>query len=261
MKKVWISVLGEDQQMAQELMATVKNYGLEPDGHFWNSEIEKSGWMGPRQNMLDPDMALWIIAGGKSALQDKDIAYGMSLLGLCIQAERGAGFPIYFLYDPADPVSTDDLPTPLKHADVLALDSSAAGAKLVARANKPFKPGGGDCRLDSYGLANLGTWLEVGPASGAWKGVMLGVSGEGADIEAHGVGPKGKLPQDKMILNYPQKGLKIELGDKEFTAWAVRNELDDNNSYFVKVTGTPESLLFGEFANGDEAEVYVVDLC
>ncbi len=261
MKKVWISVLGNNQEMAQELMATVKNYGLEPDGHFWTSEIEKSGWMGPRQNMLDPDMSLWILAGGKSALQDRDTACGVSLLSLCIQAERGHGFPVCFLYDADDPVSVDDLPTPLKHAEVLALNSSTVGAKLVARANKAFKPHQTDYRLDTYGLAHLGTWMEVGPAAGSWKGVMFGVSGEGADIEAHGVGPKGQLPQEKMILNYPQQGLKLEMGDKEFTAWAVQNELDENSSYFVKVTGTPDSLLFGEFASDDEAEVYIVDLC
>ena len=86
---------------------------------------------------------------------------------------------------------------------------------------------------------------------------MLGVSG--ADITFHGVGPKGSLPS-RSVLNYPMKGLKVNLGDKEYVAWAVQNELDGGSSYFVKVDGCPESLLFGPYASEKEAEVHVVTL-
>jgi len=42
----------------------------------------------------------------------------------------------------------------------------------------------------------------------------------------------------KIVLNYQQRGLEIELQGRKFTAWAVQNELDSESSYFVKVDGT-----------------------
>lgn len=260
MKKVWMSMLSKSEEIAQTVMGKVKSYGLDPAGHFWSDNIEKSEWMGPRNEMLDKNVALWLIVATKDDLEAADIRYGLSLLSICVQAQRGHGFPTIILHGDSDYLSVDDLPTPLKHAEIMPASSQSLGAKMVARANTPFKPPAADYRMDVYGLAGLGTWLEVGPASGQWKGVMCGVSGEGADIGAHGVGKAGEMPKDKMVINYAQKGLKINLGEKEYTAWAVQNELDDKTSYFVKVTGTPDSLLFGELSQEEEAEVFVVKL-
>ena len=80
-------------------------------------------------------------------------------------------------------------------------------------------------------------------------------------IAFHGVGPAGKLPS-KSVLNYPMEGLRLNLGEKEYIAWAVQNELHAETSYFVKLDGFPESILFGPFpADGaDEADVHVIDL-
>jgi len=86
---------------------------------------------------------------------------------------------------------------------------------------------------------------------------MFGVTG--AEITFHAVGPAGSLPS-KTTLNYPMQGLKLEMGDKEYTAWAAQNELNAETSYFVKVEGYPESILFGPFSPEAEADVLIVRL-
>jgi hypothetical protein len=52
----------------------------------------------------------------------------------------------------------------------------------------------------------------------------------------------------------------LELGDREYTAWAVQNELDLQSSYFVKVEGFPETVIFGSYSEEEEAELFVVQL-
>ena len=52
----------------------------------------------------------------------------------------------------------------------------------------------------------------------------------------------------------------MNLGAKEYVAWAVQNELDDETSYFTKIDGFPESVLFGPYSSEDETEVHVVQL-
>ncbi len=257
MKKVFISILSKNEETAQKLMQNIATYGLGVDGHFWSDNLEKMDWMGPREILLDKDVAMWIIAAPGDELSAPDTVFGLSLLSITVQAARGHGFPTMVLHGGAAP-KEEDIPTPLKHAQVLPLSSATVGAKVVAATSKPFKPAEADYRMDVHGIAGIGLWFEVGPANGPWQGAMLGVS-EG-DIDAHGVGPKGRLPMDKMILNYPMKGLKINLGDKEYTAWAVKNPVDVETSYFLRVRETPDSLLFGSFSEEDDAEVFVAKL-
>jgi len=64
----------------------------------------------------------------------------------------------------------------------------------------------------------------------------------------------------KMVVNYAQKGLKITLGAKEYTAWAVQNEIDPQTSYFIRATGMPDSIIFGPFSPQDDAEVFVLQI-
>ena len=56
------------------------------------------------------------------------------------------------------------------------------------------------------------------------------------------------------------QGLKLEMGDKEYTAWATQNELNAETSYFAKVEGYPDSILFGPFSTEAEADVFMVRL-
>lgn len=258
MKKIWMTVLGKDEATAQKVMGEVKKYGLAVDGHFWQPDLEKMEWMAPRQELLQKDVALWLIVSTAEDIAKPDTRYGLSLLAITVQASRGFGFPVVILHGGGNPPTADDLPTPLKHAQVLE-GSSAYGPKLVAKANVPFKPTESPYRMDAYGLAaGLGLWIEVGPAGHNWKGVMFGVSP--GEVNAHGVGQKGQLPRGKMVLNYPMEGLKVNLGDKEYNTWAVKNDMDDQTSYFVRVKGMPDSFLFGEFSEEDDAEVFVTRL-
>jgi len=112
-------------------------------------------------------------------------------------------------------------------------------------------------RLDIYAIPQLGQWFEVGPFGSSWNGAMFGVCG--AEIDAHGVGPAGKLP-DKSVLEYPMQGLKLAMGEKEYVAWAVQNQLDSGSSYYVRIKGEPKAILFGPLAEGDDAEVYILNL-
>jgi hypothetical protein len=56
------------------------------------------------------------------------------------------------------------------------------------------------------------------------------------------------------------QGLQVAVGDDEHTAWAVQNELDGGSSYYVRVQGEPQSILFGPLAEEDDADVYILKL-
>ena len=92
---------------------------------------------------------------------------------------------------------------------------------------------------------------------GAWQGVIFGICG--GEITFQAVGPASTLPKNT-VLNYPMQGIQLTLGEREFTAWGVRNEVPHGTSYFAKVKGMPEALVFGSFPEGDEPELFTVRL-
>jgi len=256
MKKVWITSLGRDESQVQRTMKTLKTYAIDANGHFWLDDLKKMAWLGPREELVKDDTALWIILSSDKDLASESVRYGLSMLALSVQAVRGHGFPIIFLHDGKLP-SVDSLPTPFQGAEIFAVDNPAVGAKLVANANMPMKKVFAEYRLDIYAIPQLGQWFEVGPSDSAWKGAMFGVCG--GEIDAHGAGPAGKLP-DKAVLEYPMQGLKLTMGEKEYVAWAVQNQLEADLSYYVRVQGEAKSILFGPLAEGDDAEVYILNL-
>lgn len=254
-KSVFISILEKDEAKGKGLFQTVSRYGLAVNGHFWSDNLEKMEWAGPIAEIDKPEVSVWLIKGSRASYDNPDIRFGLGLLAAAVQARRGYGFPILCICDDGD-LDVQTLPTMLRSAEVV--DEAKLGAKLAAKANMPLKKIEPEYRFDLYPLPSLGLWVEVGPAPGhAWKGALLGVSG--GDIEAHGAGAAGMLP-DKCVLNYPMQGLKMELGGSEYVGWAVKNELSENESYFVKVSGVPDSLLFGEFSEGDDAELFSLQL-
>ncbi|MBW2107499.1 MAG: hypothetical protein JRI36_02370 [Deltaproteobacteria bacterium] len=258
MKSIWLTSLVRAEEEVKKVMAQLKAYGLKPSGHFWEDDLEKLAWIKPRSALADKDVVLWAIMGTEEDFQSPALRYGLSLLAITVQAERGADFPIVVLQLEGQTVLPEALPTPLKGVDVLPVSGAATGPKLVAKAHRTPQ-GQKDLayRLDLYGNEHIGQWFEVGPGAGAWSGAMFAVSD--AEIVFHGIGPKGRLPE-KSVLNYPMKGLKLTLGDKEYTAWAVQNPLDGETSYFVKVQGFPESILFGAYTQEDNSEVFAVSL-
>ena len=106
-------------------------------------------------------------------------------------------------------------------------------------------------------MPSVGAWFEVGPRHDEWAGAMFGVTG--AEIDAHGVGDAG-APPDRCVLNYPMQNAKLEMNGVEFTAWAVQNPLDTGSSYFVRVKGSPQAIVFGQMGPGDMPELYTIRL-
>ncbi|MGA1876007.1 MAG: hypothetical protein ACMUIA_10405 [bacterium] len=257
MKTIWLTAVGSSKDLVKGLIGRLQPYGLEIKGHLWEDDLAGLAWSKPREELLKSEVSLWLIMTSSEDLALSSIRYGLSLLVTMVQAHKGLSFPIGILLTGGDTVKSEDLPTPLKGADFLAQDDPALGAKLVAKVHSPASNVVSDYRLDVYASSRIGQWLEVGPQHKPWHGAMLGVAG--AEITAHAVGPKGSLP-DKSVLNYPIRGMKATIGEREYTAWAVQNELDPHTSYFVKVEGTPESIMFGPYSPEDEAEVYVIKL-
>jgi len=257
MKKVWMTSLVSAEEAVQETMGQLKQYGLEVNGHFWEDDLEKVAWIKPRAELIDSKVDLWLILASEENLSSPSIRYGLSLLTLTVQAQMGLGFPIVILLTEGETPPVESLPTPLKNADFLSAKDAGFGANLVAKVHSQVKEIALEYRLDVYGNPQTGQWLEVGPTDASWNGALLGVAG--AEIAFHAVGPNGSLPS-KSVLNYPMEGLKLNLGDKEYVAWAVQNELDDETSYFAKIDGYPDSVLFGPYSSEDEAEVHVVQL-
>jgi hypothetical protein len=259
MKTFWLTSLGPSQDIVKNLMSKMKTYGLKVEGHFWKDDLKQMAWMAPREDLTDSKISFWAILGSEEELLNPDLRYGLSLLAIIAQAKRGFNFSIVILQTHGTLVSTDQLPTPLKGADIFLSSDPGLGAKLVAKAHETSKQISHEYFIDIHGNEQIGQWFEVRPFSSTWSGAMFGVYG--GKIVFHGVGPAGKLPS-KSVLNYPMKGFQLNLREKEYIAWAVQNELNAETSYFVKIDGFPESILFGPFPTeeADEADVHVIEL-
>jgi hypothetical protein len=258
MKKIWITALEKDEQSVQRLMASMKQYGLGADGHFWVDDLARMAWDGALETLSAKDTALWIILGPADQYKCPSLCQGLSMLALSIQHRRGIGFPILLLSTKGE-IDVASLPTPLKGADILPFAPAAVGPKIVALANKPVPAIAPGYRLNIHPIHGIGLWFEVGPPADGipWPGAMFGV--HGAEIDFHGVGPADGIPE-RTVLEYALKGIKIQLGEDEFTAWAVQNRLDGGASYYVRIQGTPDRIIFGPFAAEDEAEVHTITL-
>jgi hypothetical protein len=257
MKTMWVTSLGDFQDPVKTFISQMKTYGLEVQGHFWKDDLQKMAWMTARDILIDSKISMWAILGSDEELLVPDTLYGLSLLAITVQAQRGLGFPILILQTEGELLTSDQLSTPLQGADVMLFSDAGLSAKLVAKAHTPTKSISSEYHLDIYGNEQIGQWFEVRPVQSSWSGVMFGVAD--AEIAFHAVGPAGSLP-GKTVLNYPMQGLKLEMGQKEYTAWAAQNELDDKTSYFVKVDGFPESILFGAYSTEQATDVFVLRL-
>ena len=257
MRKVWITALTHDEAPTQTLMRTVATYGLAVDGHFWSDDLKNMAWASAAEPLEHKETVLWVISGPAASFGSESIRYGLAMLTLMAQARRGLGFPVVLV--PSDgEVAAAGLPTPLRSAEVLPLAHPALGPKLVALAATPVKAPETGYRLAVYALPGIGQWIEVGPARGqAWTGALVGV--DTGEINSHGVGPAGQLPE-KAVVEYPMKGLKVQLGGRDFYAWAVKNALSDRESYYVRLTDCPATLLFGPLPEGDDADLFTLQL-
>lgn len=255
-KRVWITALAKHEGKIAGLMGSLKKYGLATDGHFWVDDIKNMAWQAAAEELLKTDAGLWIIVGADEDMKEISVSYGLSLLAMKVYASKGQGFPVIFA--PVDTMPGElKLPTLLKGAEITPFSHNSFGVKAVALANMPIKKIEKEYHLNVHGLPGTGLWLEAGPSLFEWQGAMFGV--HGAKVDFHGVGPSNGVPE-RAILEYAQKGLKVRLGEDEFTAWAIRNRLGPGTSYYVRVQGIPDRLLFGPYAQSEETEVHVVTL-
>ncbi len=257
-KRVWITSMSKDKDQITSLLQLAKKYGLAPDGHFWEDDLAKISWQAPLENLIAKDTGLWVISGTQKDFESDSVRYGLSLLCLSLQNIEGIGFPILFVSSD-DSLKTENLPTPFKGADIINLDHKALGAKMVAKANTPAKKIKTDYRLNIHANQGYGVWYEFGPASGGtWNGVLAG--GLKSEVMAHGVGPAGEIPL-KTTLEYQMQGIKLELGDDKYSAWAVKNIIDENLSYYVKFVDVPGNILFGQLPDEEsEADFHTLKL-
>ncbi len=257
MKKIWISSIDGKKNKVQSIMTMLKTYGLGADGHFWEDNLDTFSWIKPRKEILDQSINMWVILASNKSLQNPSIRYGLTMLTLSIQAHRGLAFPILILQTAKETINPETLTTPLRDVTILEADNPSLGAKLVTKLHTPIQKQSADYYLDIYAIDRIGQWFEVGPISQTWKGVMFGVTN--ADISLHAVGPKGQLPE-KSTLNYPMQGLEVEVGERKFTAWAVQNELQPDTSYYIKINGNPDAVLFSQFSPEDSTEAFIINL-
>lgn len=255
MKQVWVTSLDKDPAVVGSLLATIRQYGLAAEGHFWTDDLGKIAWKGALDRIVDPAVAVWVVVGGSKPVA-ASVGFGLTLLALSAAQQRRQG-PVLVWLDRTGKMTAAQLPTPFQGAEILPLTAPTLGAKLVAMAHRP--PAAAPplpYRLGVHAHEGYGTWLEVGPIDASWAGSLVGVAPEGK-IVFQGVGPAGQLPQ-KAVLEYPEQGLTLCLGETEYSAWAVRNEITPADSHYVKIDGAPASLLFGPYAAGDVAEVFVM---
>jgi hypothetical protein len=258
MKTVWLTALAKDEATVQSLIAKLQGYGIEVRGHFWEDDLDKMAWLEVRDALVRPDGAAWLILAGGDGLASPSARQGLSMLALSVRARRGALPTVLLLPAGTAAPAEGSLPSPLSGLESMSLADPAMAAKLVARVHTPPAPRPATpYRLDFLGNPQIGLWVEAGPAGGRWEGAMLGVSG--CEILFHGVGPRGALP-DRAVLEYPVKGMTLSVGDREYVAWGLKNAIDADSSYYVKIKGTPGALLFGEFPEGENPEAFVINL-
>ncbi len=258
-KKLWLTFLpGKDQQaLLTPLMDQLTKYGLHVDGGFWDDNLEKFGWTAHAGPLKDPDKAdVWLVAGQRDQWKNPDIQYGLSCLCLGVKQARGAGFPA-FLLGMGVTLSEEDLPTALKGARIFTDTDPTWPAKILAAAHKPQAPLEEPYRISVHANEYFGQWFEIGPSKGEWAGAMFGI--DQGEITHHGVGPAG-FPPERSVVEYSWRGLKLEVGGREFTAWALQNRIGEEESYFVKVAGNPATLIFGDHPEIGSGEAYVFSL-
>ncbi len=255
MKNLWITALQRDTRKVDLVLSIARHYGLDGNGHFWTDDLKNLAWQGAVDPLTKPDTGLWVILVAPEDLEPQSVRYGLSLLALAVQGKQGVGFPIFIINTQPDK-DFGRLPTPLAGAKILSIEEETLGAKLVAKANMPVKKLPADYRMDIHANPGYGVWFELGPSTGGeWAGALCGV--HGGEVTAHGVGPAGELPQ-KTVLEYQMKGLALAVGDEPFTAWAVKNHLDDQTSYYVQIKDTPQALVFGPLSEEDELDAHVL---
>jgi hypothetical protein len=262
-KTVWITAFNKDKDAARvgAVSQILKRYGLATQGHFWVDDPAKLAWRVGLDALNAARADLWLVLVDAAELAKPSVRYGLSLFAASLREARGAGFPV--VLSAPDGVNADVIPALLADATILAEGNAAWPAKIVARANLAKAGTAPDYRFEVVGEEQLGQWFAIGPREGEWTGVVFGVHGGAgsneAKIDFQAVGPRGALPE-KTVLEFAQEGLTLQVGEREFSAWALRNRLGPGEAYYARVRGTPESVLFMPYTEDNEADATILQL-
>lgn len=271
MTVVAVTALAADAQRLSGLAGTLARYGLKALGGVWETTPQKVlavDWRPMVDAFVAQRAAAWLVLADAEALADPSVRYGLNLIAANLRSALGADFGIAVLWADAPATGADVAPRPALPAqlrDALVLEPGAAWpAKLVARVHRarPAATVTAD-RLSVHGNEQLGQWIELVPGTGSWQGVMFAVAGEGAAIDFQATGPSGGLPETSTIA-YGQSGLKLESAGRAFTGWALRNEIGATAagpvSYYARVRGRPEALLWMPYTEEDDADATLLAL-
>ena len=263
MTTIAITAIGVEAAALQAVGATLKRYGLDPVGGplaVTAEEVVKVNWRPMVDAMLARKPAMLLIVADAKALAEAPARYALGLMGSTLRGESGSRLPVAVLVIGAD-AGAPSVPPLLADAQVLE-PGAAWPAKIVAAVHRARAAGSSD-RLVVHGNEQLGQWLELAPAQGSWQGLVFGVSGEGASIDFQAVGPRGGLPE-KSVLAFAQQDMQVEAGSRRFTAWALRNPVGETEagpmSYYVRVRGCPEALLWMPYTENDDGDATVLAL-
>ncbi|MCL1126468.1 hypothetical protein [Shewanella surugensis] len=247
-KTVWISAFDKNEETSKVTFNALHKYGLDVSGHFWPEYDDKKGWELPTEALKNADA--WVILMSPSAFANEHNRFSLNLTLMQIRTLKGDGFPVFI-----SGIEKADVAEELIYLSACEFVNSAVlGVKLLSATAKVLPVSETEYRLNCHAIMGIGTWFEVGPCPHSWQGAMIAL--EGAEIDAHGVGPSGKLPQ-KAILSYPYKGMKLEVDGTEFIGWGVENELAAGESYYIRIKGLPKSMLFGESPiKNENADLY-----
>lgn len=256
-KCAWIINLGQDDAPAQAAAAQLAAYGLAPKGQKW-PKGEENAWMASAQEAAHQNAAVVVLVGPAAELTDPTVRGELALFRLALQTHRRAPVNGLALLSDAQ-ASAPASPRIGILDDWLGSADARWPARAVARAHAPVAPAW-PIRLGLHAQERLGAWLEVHPLPGqASPGACVGVSGPGAAINFHAVGPAGALPE-RSTNEYELQGLKFNIGELAFEAWALQNSIADDHSYFVRIEGLPDHLAIGALPEGRLEDVHILSM-
>lgn len=254
-KKLFVSLLSNNEKLSQTIAQTAARYGIATCGVVWREEPGKPVWGDVAAMILKEGCSGWLLAGTKEEWDtNAETRSHISLAAVKAANLMGDTFTVFSMFQPA----IQALPTPLAAAIEIAPDK--LGARLAAKLGMGKKTET-EYFLDVHPLpAGDGFVVELGPQAGAeWSGALLATTGSGK-ISHHTVGSRGVVPE-KGVVEYAMKGVKLEAGGKEYTGWAVANRLDERSSYFVRVSGESNGLLFGQLPSDNAGDLFSLILC
>lgn len=258
-RKIWITWMAKEGGEGPEaVIRALGENGLDPSGAKWTDDLKNFAWSELADALVSQATAdVWLIACDKTSLEKPSNRYALSLITAILQENRGFKFPIIMLGIDFAPDS-DSLPTLLKSLQIISKSDPAWAAKIVARTFTQNAAAPPDFRITVRANSMFGQWFEVGPRDCEWQGVMFGASEDGK-ITHHAVGPKGVLPE-RTVLEYQIQNMTANVAGNTINAWAVQNTLGPEDSYYVKVDGAPQTIVFGGHPGSDQAEVTVLTL-